>query len=177
MKRQKNEGFTLIELLIVIGILAVLAITVLLALNPAEAQRKARDTGRLKDVATLQAIVDQYLNDNASTTSLIAGGTVSSNMRSNSRDCATGWLGVNVCGYAQRLPQDPNVNTTRQYTTDAGITSAGIMYYGVATQNGTYKICARQESQSNASKITNTADGGSATNWYEVGSNLTLACP
>ena len=58
-----RRGFTLIELLVVVGILAVLVVTILITLNPAEAQKKARDTKRMKDLATLQAIVLQWTQD------------------------------------------------------------------------------------------------------------------
>lgn len=172
-KRTNYKGFTLIELLIVIGILGVLAVTVLLTLNPAESQRKSRDIARLKDVATLQAIVDQYINDNP-TALWNNSGTVTS---SSSRTCdSTGWLGIDACGYIQQLPIDPNQNTTRQVVSGSSTTSVN-MNYRVVKSNGTYIICARQESKSNASKVT--TDGGTAANnliWFEAGSNLTLGC-
>ncbi|OGY15414.1 MAG: hypothetical protein A3I52_01760, partial [Candidatus Blackburnbacteria bacterium RIFCSPLOWO2_02_FULL_40_10] len=61
---KSSKGFTLIELLVVIGIIGTLGAVALVAINPAEAQRKARDTQRIKDMATLQSVVEQYLNDN-----------------------------------------------------------------------------------------------------------------
>ncbi len=69
MKRMKNKnrkGFTLIELLIVIAIIAVLAVVVILSLNPAELLRKARDSNRLSDMATMKSAISLYLADVAS---------------------------------------------------------------------------------------------------------------
>ena len=44
---KSSKGFTLIELLVVIGIIGTLGAVALVAINPAEAQRKARDTQRM----------------------------------------------------------------------------------------------------------------------------------
>ena len=124
-KIKKSKGFTLIELLIVIGILAVLAVTLLLALNPAEAQKRTRDTKRLRDAATLQAIINQYLETGANVPigCLQSGGGP---CRSNSivgnapQPCTIGnWLGINVCAYAQTVPVDPNNGQIRTFITGA----------------------------------------------------------
>ncbi|HLE48577.1 MAG TPA: type II secretion system protein [Patescibacteria group bacterium] len=48
-----RSGFTLIELLIVIAILGVLAVVVFVAINPAERQAQARDTGRISSVTQI----------------------------------------------------------------------------------------------------------------------------
>src|SRR3989344_5245272 len=123
-KIKKSKGFTLIELLIVIGILAVLAVTLLLALNPAEAQKRTRDTKRLRDAATLQAIINQYLESgtsftgtlggscltgvnpgcNSSTSGPPTGAASSDNAPQGCNDPGDGsvnWLQRNVCAYAQ----------------------------------------------------------------------------
>ena len=61
--KHRINAFTIVELLVVIGIIAILAVTLLALLNPAEAQRRTRDAKRLRDLNTIQAIVNQYLED------------------------------------------------------------------------------------------------------------------
>ena len=55
-----EEAFTLIELLVVIAIIAIVASIVVLALNPAELQKKARDSVRKNDLATLGKAIGIY---------------------------------------------------------------------------------------------------------------------
>src|SRR3989344_3460403 len=104
-KIKKSKGFTLIELLIVIGILAVLAVTLLLALNPAEAQKRTRDTKRLRDAATLQAIINQYLESGQAMSVCLTTNPNGCNSVTNGpqppantpQTCQnTNWLGINV---------------------------------------------------------------------------------
>lgn len=83
MKKIFQKGFTFVELLIVLGILAILIATVLLTMNPAEAQRKARDAQRMKDLVTLQAIMDQAVSDGITT----ADGEWNSKQQSEERNC------------------------------------------------------------------------------------------
>lgn len=178
---RKNFGFTLIELLVVIGILSILAVALLIAINPAEAQRKARDTQRLKDLSNLQAALEGWINDNPGITlSLTAssGGT-----GSVIRDCGTaGWLGgggtvVSVCNYLNRLPVDPR-NTLTQITNSAGVESTGVANYYVRGSGGVYNICAYLESKSNANKVVD--DGytiGTGANQFNVYSSTAVPCP
>src|SRR3989344_5644260 len=126
-KIKKSKGFTLIELLIVIGILAVLAVTLLLALNPAEAQKRTRDTKRLRDVATLQAIINQYLESGVAIpaasclddalpvacNSNLIGASAAGNTPQPCNPAANNWLGIDVCAYAQTVPVDPNNGQAR----------------------------------------------------------------
>src|SRR3989344_8558415 len=81
-KKIVQKAFTLVELLIVIGIIEILAVILLVTLNPAEAQRKARDAKRIKDAGTLQVILEQAVADNLingaiaiGTAGTITGGT------------------------------------------------------------------------------------------------------
>lgn len=170
-----QKGFTLIELLVVIGILAILAIAALVAINPAEAQKKARDTQRLKDMSTLQTLIESYLNDNpgqAAYTAL-AGAKDSSDGLKN---CDQNWLGVDLCPYANLIPVDPSnrrtsvaingANGVEQQAKDA-------YYYFNMTPSG-YKICTYLESTSNAAKLKN--DGGTYDNMFEVFSNKDVSC-
>lgn len=59
-KLNSKKGFTLLELLIVITILAVLSVAVVIIINPAETIKKARDTQRISDLATLKTAISLY---------------------------------------------------------------------------------------------------------------------
>ncbi len=183
MKQYAIKAFTLVELLIVIGIIGLLAVTVLLTLNPAEAQKRTRDTKRISDAQKLQAILEQYINDGNSvlgtwTTTVTAtgGGTTSTSaLNAQSQPCDTNWLGVDVCAYASSVATDPSNNQRRTCVDTAQTnnqTNNCLMFYyvrfsGTSTQPGSeYEIGVRQEAVSNASKIE--GDGGDASQWFEI---------
>jgi prepilin-type N-terminal cleavage/methylation domain-containing protein len=73
ISHKKKEGFTLLELLIVIAIMAILAVIVILVLNPAETLKKARDTQRMSDMATLKTALGLYVT--TTSTPRLAGAT------------------------------------------------------------------------------------------------------
>ncbi len=56
-----KKGFTLIELMIVIAIIGVLAVTLVPQLTGAQA--RARDTGRIQNVASTRAVLETYYSD------------------------------------------------------------------------------------------------------------------
>ncbi len=190
MKRnmiKKSKGFTLIELLIVIGILAVLAVTLLLALNPAEAQKRARDTKRLRDAATLQAIINQYLESGLAftntaltsgtgTNSLVVVGT--GNAPQPCSPTSSNWLGINVCPYAQTVPVDPNNGQLRTFQGNATPVTA---QYWARVDGSDYEIDVRLEAQANAAMITTdtsvTVGNGNGVNRYEVFSGSPTVLP
>lgn len=58
--QSRKQGFTLIELLIVIGMLAILLTAAVLILNPAELNRKARDSRRISDIDAINKNIDVY---------------------------------------------------------------------------------------------------------------------
>jgi len=60
------KGFTLLELLIVITIISVLSVILIVALNPAETLKKARDTQRLSDLASLKTAIGIYVTSKTS---------------------------------------------------------------------------------------------------------------
>jgi len=68
-----NSGFTLLELLIVIGIIAILSIVLVIMINPSEMFKKARDSQRMSDLATLKTAIEVYKTN--SRTPALAGGT------------------------------------------------------------------------------------------------------
>ncbi len=169
---KKKLGFTLIELLIVIGILGVLVVAVLLTLNPGEAQRKARDAARVKDAGTLQAILDQISSEGVTVTGCLTT-AAGCNSTVGGTNCAnTNWLGMNVCTYAQSVPNDPLNGSLRNFANGtSGLTSV-TANYKAAMSAGTYEINARQESTANARNLID--DGGNSSSWFEVGSDVSL---
>lgn len=173
-----SKGFTLIELLIVIGILGILVVAVLLTLNPQDAQRKARDAGRVKDLTELQAAIDQWVNDPSSTIAAVAaqtsaGGTTACAANGN-------WTTLNLCNYINTVPVDPSNNQTRSVAGATGATAcpttntitAATVYRFQMAANGEYEINVRQESASNCTKLTR--DGGDSNAWAELGTDPSL---
>ncbi len=163
----------MIELLIVIGILGILVVAVLLTLNPAEGQRKARDAQRMKDLATLQSVMDQAVADNVFTASF---GPVNSGDGTDRACSSGGWLSTaDLCKYVTNLPADPTAKSTTVAGADGGgactnsTSGAKNAYYYVqydhATQ--TYEINVRQESTSNCKNLT--GDGGNSSWSVEAG--------
>ncbi len=173
-----SKGFTLIELLIVIGILGILVTAVLFTLNPAEGQRKARDTKRIRDLSTLQAVLDQYVNSGAA----ISATTRDSSMNSGSGACGVGgWLAIDLCTYANSIPVDPvNLGTNRQTSGACGASGLGAVVqqfpvYRVEIQaDGDYEVNVVQESLSNCKNVDNDNDGGNVDSRAEVGTDLTV---
>ena len=163
----RTNAFTIIELLVVIGIISILAVALLVSLNPAEAQRRARDSQRLKDLNTMQAIVEQYLNDGNAPNAACTG-AAPCNSASNAatygtspQPCATNWLTMDVCKYAKNLPSDPANNTTRNCITGVTATSTGtgcVMRYRLSFSGSSYEISTMLESTVNSGKAIN--DGG-----------------
>lgn len=162
MKSQK--GFTLVEILIVVSLIAILAVVALITINPAEAQRRARDTQRIKDISTLQSIVEQYLSDNPSDFTPI---TATSTGLTN--DCsASGWIGIDLCRYANTLPIDPTNRDSVVASTDTGTENQErnpAAYQFILNSDGQYRICTRMESRANVTKLTNDAE---ANEFFEV---------
>lgn len=161
--KKVKSGFTLIEILIVVALIAILAVVALIALNPAEAQRKARDTSRLKDLGTLQGIIEQYIADNLST---VAAFTALSTSSSGSNSCSVGWVGRDVCKYANTIPVDPANRIVPVTNGTGGGISTLAVYQVMLDSAAQYRICTRFESRANAAKMT--TDGGATADFFEI---------
>ncbi len=153
-----TQGFTLVEILIVIGILALLATTLMLTLNPAETQKKARDTKRLNDMRNLQLLLEGWINGEP--TALCTNTCQSSNIVNSSWLQHDDGTGVNnlvdmgmISKYLQELPLDPNNGSTRTFYTSAGGTVEKTAEYFVVTSGSNYEIAVYQESKSNIGKL------------------------
>src|SRR3989344_6650142 len=177
MIKTVHKGFTLIEVLVVIGILGILATVALVAINPAEAQKKARDTQRLKDMSTLQSIIEQYLQDNPGSGNALAATVSLSSGPNGTKVCGANWLTVNLCPYANVIPIDPiNRPTSVTNSLGAAVPGTNAYYYFVSTSAG-YKLCTYMESASNKEKIKAINDGGNNDTNFEVFSSSTITCP
>lgn len=175
-----KKGFTLIEVLVVIGILGILATVALVAINPAEAQKKARDVQRLKDMATLQSVLEQYLADNPGVAAPAGWSTgILSDTTKKGCSAAGGWMLVNLCPYLNVLPTDPSSRTASASDGTGASQPNKVLKYGFIQDSGGYKFCAYLESTSNAGKLG--GDGGNYANMFEVFSSQTTgngtACP
>jgi prepilin-type N-terminal cleavage/methylation domain-containing protein len=165
------KGFTLIELLIVIGILGILVAAVMLVLNPIEAQRKSRDNQRMKDLTTLQSIMEQ-VNADSLTSSLEANTSITTTA------CSNNWIGLDVCKYVTKVPLDPlNKTNVKLAGADAAAsctatsTFSDPAYYYIKYDGTSYEIDIRQESTSNCERLTN--DGGNSNAFVETGTSTT----
>lgn len=179
------KGFTLIELLVVIGILGALTIMALVALNPAEAQRKSRDVQRLKDLATIQSVIEQYLQDNTGTTITFVATAILSTATASPSSCSTGWLSTaikksgvdaNFCTYANVIPIDP-VNRPASVVSTELVTESATAAYSIqflSATNGAYKLCTRLESKSNAAKLTSDGEALNSTVGSKASKNFAI---
>ena len=177
-KKFTQKAFTLIELLIVIGILGVLLTAVIVNINPLEAQRKARDTVRLKDMVELESILVQLINDgvtiptgsgNLGDASGASSTTASRTTNCTSTTASPNWLGVNVCNYAKTVPIDPQNGKS---ITVIGYNTSQTAAYNAIVSSGNYEVRTLLESPSNLSKLT--SDGGDDTTHFELFSSNSL---
>ncbi len=170
--KTSDQGFTLVEVLIVVALIAILAVIALVTINPFEAQKRTRDARRLKEVGTLQGIMEQYIADNPSASAASAEST------DNSAAVAcgtTGWHGLDLCNYANTIAVDP-LNRAAEYAlTDGTATTGDVYYYYEIDANLRYTICSRMESQANSNKL---LEDGITDNWFSVYSSTSgPSCP
>lgn len=194
MIASRGNGFTLIELLVALGIVAVLSSVVIVALNPNELLKQGRDSTRISDFSTLNSAFNVFATENPSGyfgdssttyTSLIDTTTTCANLglpglpTGSSYRCSTstaaarringsGWLPLDLRAISfgsvlSQLPIDP-VNTT----------SSGL-YYTYNTPGSTWQFQLTSVLESQKYMPLMSADGGTSTAAYEVGTNFNLA--
>jgi prepilin-type N-terminal cleavage/methylation domain-containing protein len=175
---QHKGGFTFFELIVVIGIISILAITLLVTLNPAEAQRRARDSKRIKDMQTIQVMIEQFLNDGSTIPTECDGNPAgetcdTDGIVATQQPCDSNWMNMDLCDYAKTVPIDPTnasrtcaIDTNADYDDDERLDNCSLIYRIVVNSVGDYEINVRQESDLNANKVAN--DGGDSGQWMEV---------
>ncbi len=187
---QTRKAFTIIEILIVVGVISILAVALLVLINPAEAQRRTRDTKRLKDAQFMDSIIKQYLDDGGtafadntvctSTDMCFSNSGVGADAigTADTVPCDTttayNWLGennVDFCTYAKAIPVDP-LNQAGATCVDDSVadpldldTSCNV-YYAVVVSGQNYEVAVRQESPANVDKVAR--DSGNSDEWYEL---------
>jgi len=183
MSNNYTKGFTLIELLMVITLIGIIAAGVFVAINPAQAQRKARDSKRFSDITTLQILLEQYINDGGGVSGLTIenpGATSAAVSQKNKQPaCPSGtatWLTIDTCKYSPIVPLDPMNGLTKKFILDASLIpptqTPQTAAYRARIVGANYEVNVMIESVSNAGKIVE--DGGDSNQWLEAGSDLSL---
>jgi prepilin-type N-terminal cleavage/methylation domain-containing protein len=173
-----QSAFTIVELLVVIGIISILAVALLVTLNPADAQRRARDTQRVKDMNTLQAIIENFIGDNrtfGNCNDAVCESNSGSFTTSAPQPCATNWIGENLCDYARTVAVDPLNNqsgrTCYSWNGSAYVSHNDCTFrYRFEYSSGNYELQSLLESKQNTMKAY--TDGGNSSNgedmWLQV---------
>ena len=128
-----KNGFTLIELLIVITIIGILVASGIYSWQ--SAQLKGRDNRRKSDIKAVQQALESYYQVNGIYPST-SSGVITCNISGSSTTNA--WGEIFTCGgntYFQRLPTDPNQQSTLSY------------YYDSPSPNMTYILSANLENE------------------------------
>lgn len=173
------KGFTLIELLVVIGIIAILSALVLLAINPAEIQRKSRDTTRFSDLTAIRKAIDFTIADNGGPLKNgVAGAYTGDSSQTRIANTPNNYIGMDVSKFIPILPDDPQhlLGSNIAITISDGATTVtrDNMRYYFASDGKNYELNAYLESVDNNSKALNTGDGGDSNTRYEIGTAPTL---
>lgn len=200
--QKSSKGFTLLELLIVIAILAILSAVTVIVLNPAELLKKARDSQRLSDIATIKTAIGFWII-NTSTANLSDSDTAdcvdeanpdvifthrtgvshtdtltwSMDVNTTQVTDGTGWIEINLGSLTggsplAKFPIDPT------NTGPAALADNDFYYtYACHNANDTFEINANMESgfyKNGGPGDVESKDGGNWASIFEDGTALTL---
>jgi len=172
--KKSNSGFTLIELLLVIVVIGALATVGFSILNPAEMNRKARDSRRLSDLGMLRRSIDLSMADN---NKLPTTNKIFIAVNSSMNPAAFGGgTGIDISKYINSVPQDPsydsaggNIQIAKGDCTTTNNTKDQ-MQYEFSSDGTTYILQSRMESVNNCNLLSQDSDP----NYYELGTQKDL---
>ncbi|MCL5004073.1 MAG: type II secretion system GspH family protein [Patescibacteria group bacterium] len=160
-----SAAFTLIELLVVIAVIGVLYAISIGVLQPDVQKKRVRDAQRLADLGRLQSVIEAYISDHGvppDVSGLVRVSNVPVSSGSNpSRSDGSGWLGVDLSSWLDKLPVDP--------------LNAGSYVYRYERVGGNYELDAGLEYYTNLMLDSAPGgDGGNSDNRLEKGTDLTI---
>jgi prepilin-type N-terminal cleavage/methylation domain-containing protein len=160
----KKKGFTLIELLVVIAVISGLAGVLIFLINPAEINRKSRDSKRFAAMQVIKSAIDLTLADGKTLPATPAEGIV---LSSTDID-GTGTFDVSK--YTPIMPVDPSTLASGLEIVGGScvVGTANTPQYRFWSNGSVYVIWSRMESQSNCSAVT-TDGNNNAT--FELGTD------
>lgn len=160
-----NKAFTLIEVMVVVGVLGILYAATLWAINPQTVKGRARDAARITGLSKLQGAIENYISDTGLPPDidnvLRRSDLSASPSASPAQADGTGWIGVDLTKYLDKLPTDP-VNVSPSL-------------YRYKRQGKTYELDGQLEV--NPSLMLSSGkdgDGGNSDSRYEKGTNLDI---
>lgn len=151
--------------MVVVAVLGILYAVTLWAINPQNVKARARDVVRITELSKLQAAIENYVSDTGlppdidntlRRSDVSASPSASPNLANG-----TGWIGVDLGKYIDKLPTDP-INVSPNI-------------YRYKRQGKTYELDGQLEVNPNLMLSTGKdADGGNSDSRYEKGTNLDI---
>ena len=152
----------MVELLAVIAVLLILFSFLIINTDILGNQKKARDTKRLTDLATLDRAISEFQLDNQAypdTVSVLRVSNVLPDGGIAVENAGSGWISQDLTSYMSRLPTDPINDDVHRYS--------------YIHNEATYEVNARLEYYLEKAQ----EDGGNDINVFEDGNNLLLISP
>lgn len=160
------NGFTLIEILMTMAVIAVLASVLFIIINPTEQARRARDSKRVSDLATIKTAIDLALADGQILTATGGGVSFGTDV-----DNFAGMSGFEIGKYASTIPKDPYkgsgtpkiINDGSLCTTTSAVSTPTYLFW---SDGSTYIVRSIMESKTNCNLV---IDDGNLNSTYELG--------